>query len=65
MVPTVKAASDGSYPIARPLYMYTNGEPAGKVKEYLDWIMSDQGQCIIREKGYAPARDVTCPAESG
>ena len=65
VVPTVAAASDGSYPIARPLYMYTNGEPAGKVKEYLDWIMSDQGQCIIQEKGYAPARDITCPAESG
>jgi phosphate transport system substrate-binding protein len=60
VAPSVAAASDGSYPIARPLYMYTNGEPEGKVKEYLDWIFSDVGQCIIKKKGYAPVRDVSC-----
>ena len=58
--PSVATASDGSYPIARPLFMYTNGEPEGKIKEYLDWILSDAGQCIILEKGYAPVRSVTC-----
>ncbi|MEM9303387.1 MAG: phosphate ABC transporter substrate-binding protein, partial [Pseudomonadota bacterium] len=58
--PSVATASDGSYPIARPLFMYTNGEPAGEVKNYLDWIMSDVGQCIILEKGYAPATDASC-----
>jgi phosphate transport system substrate-binding protein len=58
--PSVAAASDGSYPIARPLFMYTNGEPKGAVKEYLDWILSDEGQCIIKKKGYAPVRAVTC-----
>jgi phosphate transport system substrate-binding protein len=58
--PSVESASDGSYPIARPLFMYTNGEPKGEVKKYLDWIRSDEGQCIILKKGYAPARAVTC-----
>ncbi|NNG13035.1 MAG: PstS family phosphate ABC transporter substrate-binding protein [Halobacteria archaeon] len=58
--PSVETASDRSYPIARPLFMYTNGEPQGEIKNYLDWIMSDTGQCIIVEKGYAPVRDVTC-----
>ena len=53
-------ASDGTYPIARPLFMYTNGEPKGDVKTYLDWIMSDTGQCIIKDKGYAPVRAVNC-----
>ena len=61
VMPSVESASDGSYPIARPLFMYTNGEPEGPVKEYLDWIMSDAGQCIILDKGYAPIRDVMCP----
>lgn len=60
--PSVEAAIDGSYPIARPLFMYTNGQPTGAVKEYLDWVMSDVGQCIIKEKGYAPATTVTCDA---
>ncbi|MBF0188618.1 MAG: phosphate ABC transporter substrate-binding protein [Magnetococcales bacterium] len=58
--PSVASASDGSYPIARPLFMYTNGEPKGDVKAYLEWIMSDEGQCIIKKKGYAPVRKVTC-----
>jgi phosphate transport system substrate-binding protein len=58
--PSVTTAVDRSYPIARPLLMYTRGEPAGAVKEYLDWILSDTGQCIILEKGYAPVREVDC-----
>jgi phosphate transport system substrate-binding protein len=59
-VPTVETAVDGSYPIARPLFMYTNGEPTGVVGEYLNWIKSDEGQCIIFDKGYAPATAVNC-----
>ncbi|MEM9557924.1 MAG: phosphate ABC transporter substrate-binding protein [Acidobacteriota bacterium] len=57
---SVETASDGSYPIARPLFMLTQGEPAGAVAEYLQWILSDDGQCILRDKGYAPVRDVAC-----
>jgi phosphate transport system substrate-binding protein len=60
VMPSVASASDGSYPIARPLFMYTSGEPTGEIKAYLDWILSDEGQCIILEKGYAPVRDVKC-----
>jgi len=58
--PSVASALDGSYPIARPLFMYTNGEPAGIIGEYLNWIMSNDGQCIILNKGYAPAIEVDC-----
>ncbi|MCF6264322.1 MAG: PstS family phosphate ABC transporter substrate-binding protein [Xanthomonadales bacterium] len=58
--PTVTTASNGSYPIARPLFMYTSGEPEGYVGEYLSWIKSNEGQCIIVNKGYAPASEVSC-----
>jgi phosphate transport system substrate-binding protein len=58
--PSVATASDRSYPIARPLFMYTDGKPKGAVKAYLDWILSDAGQCILLNKGYAPVRDVQC-----
>lgn len=60
VAPSVATALDGSYPIARPLFMYTNGEPTGVVGDYLNWIKSDAGQCIIFGKGYAPATDVNC-----
>ena len=60
VAPSVETAVDRSYPIARPLLMYTRGEAVGAVKEYLDWILSDEGQCIIRGKGYASVTSVNC-----
>ena len=60
VAPSVATAIDRSYPIARPLFTYTAGEPQGAVKEYLDWVMSEEGQCIIEGKGYAPAIAVEC-----
>ncbi len=58
--PSEATASDKTYPIARPLFMYTDGRPTGEVKKYIDWILSDEGQCIIKKKGYAPVRPVAC-----
>src|SRR5690349_23519073 len=40
VLPSIATVNDKSYAIARDLYMYTNGEPTGIVKEYLDWILS-------------------------
>ena len=60
VAPATGTAADGSYPIARPLFMYTNGQPTGVTDTYLKWILSDEGQCIIQKKGYAPVRAVTC-----
>lgn len=60
VAPTVASAVNGSYPIARPLFMYSAGRPRGPVKEYLDWILSDEGQCLILQRGYAPVREVAC-----
>ncbi len=58
--PSESAAMDGTYPIARPLFMYTNGEPKGEIKKYLDWILSNAGQCLVAKEGYAPLRKVHC-----
>lgn len=55
VLPAVETVNDASYPIARDLYMYTAGEPAGIVKIYLDWIInSDEAQGIVRELGFVP-----------
>lgn len=58
--PSIGAVTDKSYPLSRPLYMYTNGQPEGDVRDYLDWILSDEGQCILIQRRYAPVRRVTC-----
>jgi phosphate transport system substrate-binding protein len=54
VAPSIAAAADGSYPLARPLYMYTLGEPAGAVAAYLDWVRSPEGQALVERAGYAP-----------
>jgi len=55
VLPSVKTVNDGSYPIARPLYMYTAGQPSGPVKTYLDWVMSD-GQALVLKLGFVPLK---------
>jgi phosphate transport system substrate-binding protein len=52
--PSIAATHDKSYPIARPMYFYTAGDPAPHVKAYIDWAMSDAGQKIVETTGYVP-----------
>ncbi len=54
---TIESAIDYSYPIARPLFMSTNGFPApGPVLDVILFILSDAGQQLVQEIGYAPIR---------
>ncbi|MCE5259058.1 MAG: PstS family phosphate ABC transporter substrate-binding protein [Chloroflexi bacterium] len=53
VLPSVDTVNDDSYPIARALYIYTPNEPAGQIKEYIDWILSD-GQNLISKLGFVP-----------
>ena len=55
VLPSIDTVNDKTYAIARDLYMYTNGEPTGVVKDYLDWILSDEAQVIVAELGFVPA----------
>jgi phosphate transport system substrate-binding protein len=52
--PTEDAVLAGSYPLARPLYLYTATEPAGDVKTFLEWTLSPDGQRIVGELGLVP-----------
>ncbi|MCK6628648.1 MAG: PstS family phosphate ABC transporter substrate-binding protein [Anaerolineae bacterium] len=54
--PSIATVVDGSYPISRPLFMYTPGPPTGAVKTYLDWIMT-AGQQQVKELGFVPLPD--------
>lgn len=55
VLPSIPTVNDKTYPIARDLYMYTDGEPTGIVKEYLDWILDVEAQEIVAELGFVPA----------
>ncbi len=54
VVPSVQTGADGSYPIARGLYMYTAGEPAGEIADFITWITGPQGQQIVADLGFVP-----------
>ena len=54
VLPSIPTVNDKTYPIARDLYMYTDGEPTGVIKEYLEWILSAEAQEIVAELGFVP-----------
>ena len=58
VLPAIETVKDGSYPIARDLYIYTIGQPQGAILAYLEWIMGAEGQAIVKELGFVPLQGV-------
>jgi phosphate transport system substrate-binding protein len=56
VLPSESTANDGSYPISRNLFMYTRGEPTGAIADYLQWIISPEGQAIVSNLGFVPIK---------
>ncbi len=54
VTPSVASGADGSYPIARPLYMYTTGAANETINAYLEWIRGPEGQKIVADLGFVP-----------
>ncbi|WP_338037402.1 PstS family phosphate ABC transporter substrate-binding protein, partial [Methanosarcina spelaei] len=56
VAPTEESILNGSYPLSRSLYFYTNGEPSGLTKEFTDFVLSEKGQSIVSTVGYIPLK---------
>jgi len=56
VMPSADTVNDDSYPIARPLYMYTDEDPSERVQTYLDWILTE-GQVAVDDLGFVPLSD--------
>ncbi len=54
--PTEENIKSGVYPITRYLYMYTRNRPTGAIKEFIDWVLSSEGQAIVAKVGYFPLK---------
>lgn len=56
VVPTVKTVQSGEYPIARPLFMYTNGYPAmgSEIFRFVTLYLTEDGQQMVEEAGFVP-----------
>jgi phosphate transport system substrate-binding protein len=54
--PTIENVINGKYPISRPLFLYTNGQPQGLVKKFIDFVLSKEGQDIVLETDFVPIK---------
>ncbi|MEI7812552.1 MAG: phosphate ABC transporter substrate-binding protein [Ignavibacteria bacterium] len=55
-LPTEENIKANLYPISRFLFMYTKSRPSGAMKDYIDWILSKEGQDIVTKVGYFPVK---------
>lgn len=54
VVATAKTALSNEYPIARGLYMITNGEPTGETANFMNYLLGKNGQAIVEKTGFVP-----------
>lgn len=54
--PSKENVQSGRYPLARNLFMYTRGKPAGEAKQFVDFCLSGEGQAIVTQVGYFPVK---------
>ena len=52
--PSNSTVASGKFPIARPLFMFTDGWPEGLTAQFINFVLSSQGQEIAKEQGYVP-----------
>lgn len=66
--PSAQTAIDGTYPLARPLYLFTREAPTGAVLEFIEWVLGEEGQRLVNDIGYVPVNSTptsaTPPAQS-
>lgn len=56
VMPSVQTVQGKSYPYARPTFYYTNGEPAGAARQFVDFTLSAAGQRTVTQVGFVPVK---------
>ena len=56
VAPSDQTVADGSYKIQRPFLFLTKGEPSGAIKEFIDFVLSSEGQAIVKEEKVVPVK---------
>jgi len=57
-MPSQKAVIDKTWPYARPTFYYTNGEPSGVARQFVDFTVSPTGQKIVDRVGFVPIKEM-------
>jgi len=50
--PKAENIATGEYPMSRPLFLLTDGDPAGEAREFVEFVLSPRGQALVRRHGY-------------
>lgn len=58
VMPSAVTIANGSYPMARPLFLITNGAPSGEAKLLVDFVLSPRGQALVKKHGYLALSDL-------
>ena len=56
VTPSKESVLGKTYPYARPTFYYTNGEPTGLAKQFIDFTVSNAGQKIVEQVGFVPIK---------
>jgi phosphate transport system substrate-binding protein len=56
--PTNENIASKTYPLSRPLFILTNGEPQGAAKTLVDFVLSARGQELVKKHGYLRLKDL-------
>jgi phosphate transport system substrate-binding protein len=56
--PTNENIATKKYPLSRPLFLVTNGAPAGAAKTFVDFMLTDRGQELVKKHGYLRLKDL-------
>jgi len=54
--PSIENVLSGKYPISRPLFLYTNNQPEGLIKKFVDYALSKEGQDIVVKTDFVPTK---------
>lgn len=57
VMPSDQTVINGSYPVARPLYLYVSNKASQNATAFVDFCLSDAGQAIVRESGYVAVKN--------
>jgi len=56
--PTNENIAARKYPLSRPLFLLTNGEPSGETKTFVDFMLNERGQELVKKHGYLRLKDL-------
>jgi phosphate transport system substrate-binding protein len=56
--PTNENIASGAYPLSRPLFLLTKGHPTGAAKTFVEFMLSERGQALVKKHGYLRLSEV-------